>query len=108
MPCDTQARLDRRAKAQMDSALKRLQIGLGDGSVTISIGAQGALAFKGWTDNGGMADLCAYRRLLAENSPELRRALARAEVTAGRQVDYRQVAAGTHSHDGGQTWHKGH
>ena len=64
----------------------------------------------GWQqeDRSGLSDLCAYRKLLASNSPELRRAVARAEVVAGRKIDPRMVSAGVHSHDDGKSFHPGH
>lgn len=101
MPCDTQ-----REPVQvmaMSSALDRLQKALGAG-VDVVIGANGALAFRGWNDRAGLSDLCAYRKLAARNAPELRRAIARAEAVSGRKLDQRAVAAGMHSHDGGRTW----
>lgn len=84
--------------------LARLEGALAAGTVSAVIGPQGGIAFRGWKDNGGISDLCAYRKLSAANSPALRKAMARAEVMAGRQVDRAQIAAGTHSHDGGATW----
>ena len=98
MPCTAQP------LAQVLSAVARLENALAAGSVTVKIGAAGAIAFVGWKDNAGVADLCAYRRLVAQGSPALRRAMMRAEVTAGRKVDARTIAAGLHSHDGGNTW----
>lgn len=74
------------------------------GTIKAIIGRAGGIAFKGWTDNADVSDLCAYRALTARNSPALRKALARAEVTAGRKLDAQAIAAGMHSHDGGKTW----
>lgn len=102
MPCDTV-----REPVQilaMKSALDRLQEMLGAGTAQAVIGAQGAVAFRGWKDRAGLSDLCAYRKLAARNAPELRRAIARAEVSAGRKIDPRAVASGVHSHDGGKSW----
>ena len=78
------------------------------GTVKVVIGRNGAIAFKGLWRSDGVADVCAYRALSAENSVELRRAVARAEAIAGVKVNPQQVAQGTHSHDGGATWHAGH
>lgn len=89
---------------RVEMAVDRLRKMLADGSVTVVIGATGSLAFRGWTTNDGVADLCAYRKLVAIGSPELRRAIARAEVTSGRKLNLQALAAGVHSHDGGQTW----
>jgi hypothetical protein len=108
MVCDTRIDLSAQGRQRMQEALERLRAGLADGTMTAVIGANGALAFKGWTDNGGYSDTCAYRALSARNSPELRRAIARAEVTSGRSLNPRAVASGTHSHDGGRTWTPGH
>lgn len=104
MPCDTVAKTPS-AQQQQKAALDRLQKALGS-SVSVVIGAQGAIAFRGWRDQdrGGLSDLCAYRKLAARNSPELRRAIARAEAVAGRKLDQQTVAAGVHSHDGGRTF----
>lgn len=94
------------------NALKVLQrkLEIREGGVSVVIGANGAVAFRGWTeaDRGGIADTCAYRALSAIGSPELRRAVARAEALYGRKVNPQAVAAGVHSHDGGQTFHPGH
>lgn len=86
-------------------AVRRLDAMLAAGTAQVVISAQGAVAFKGdWNPDKDISDVCAYRALSALNSPSLRRALARAEVTAGRKVDMRAVNSGTHSHDGGKTW----
>jgi hypothetical protein len=55
-----------------------------------------------------VTDVCAYRTLTASNSWALRQAVAKAEQLAGRKVSAAQVAAGTHSHDGGKTFGPGH
>lgn len=99
-----------RAK-QIESALDRLNKALAIGEVKIKVGPTGSIAFTGADGilkQNGIADTCAYRKLLAQGSPALRQALTRAEALAGRKVDPRAVTAGTHSHDGGKTWHKGH
>ena len=88
----------------MQLAIARLDAALGSGSVSVVVGAQGGLAFKGWQDREGVTDLCAYRKLAATNSPALRRAIMRAEAIAGRTLDQRTIATGLHSHDGGQTF----
>lgn len=108
MACDTQAQRDPNIRLMQLRALERLNEALGDNSVRVVIGANGALAFQGWQDRGGLSDVCAYRKLASSNSANLRRAIMRAEVTAGRSLDQRAVATGAHSHDGGATWHEGH
>ncbi len=103
MPCEAQATTPT-AKQEQKRALERLAVALGMGEVSVVIGAQGSISFRNWTDKGGVADLCAYRRLLASNSPELRRAVMRAETMSGRKVNAQAISAGVHSHDGGATW----
>lgn len=102
MPCMTQPNLTQTQKQAQQMALKRLQAAIGAGTVQVVIGRNGGIAFKGWADNGGVSDLCAYRALA--NTPELRRALARAEALSGTRLNPQAIAAGVHSHDGGQTW----
>jgi hypothetical protein len=108
MPCVTQPNLTETQREVMRKAIGRLEAGLATGNASAVIGANGAIAFKGWHDAAGVSDLCAYRQLLASNSPALRRAIARAEAMSGRKLDQRAVSAGIHSHDFGATWHKGH
>ena len=102
MPCMTQPNLTEMQKYAQRGALARLRAALAVGTVTLVIGQNGALAFRGWRDNAGVSDLCAYRAIA--NSPELRRALARAQVTSGNRINPQAIAAGVHSHDGGSTW----
>jgi len=107
MPCTSIPMTDR-VKATQEAALDRLRKALGAGTASVVIGPAGGIAFKGWPgERGTLFDLCAYRKLLASNSPELRRALAKAEALSGRKVNQATVAAGVHSHDGGATWGKG-
>ena len=114
MPCDTVLRpnqtIEQRAD-QIDAALRRLENYLSNNSVRVVIDPRtGAPAFRGWKqdDDQPVTDNCAYRMLRARSSPALRIAVARAESQQGVKVNERAVAAGTHSHDGGGTWHKGH
>jgi hypothetical protein len=76
------------------------------GGVRAVVGPQGAIAFTGW-NNGrdGVTDACAYRRIMSTGSSMAKAAIARAEALAGRSVDRAQVTLGTHSHDGGKSWH---
>lgn len=97
--------------AARDNALAVLERKLAAKEVTVVVDPRtGAVAFRGWqdADRNGLADVCVFRALSSKNSPELRRAVYAAEAKAGRNIDKRQIAAGTHSHDGGQTFHKGH
>jgi hypothetical protein len=109
MPCESRELTKAQRQEQID-AVKRLQALLASRAVKVKIGAQGALAFDGWTekDRAGLSDVCAVRKLMAANSAELRSAINRAQVTSGRALNYQAVSAGVHSHDGGATWHNGH
>lgn len=106
MPCTFDAEESPIQAAAQGKAVKRLEELLTAAGVQVVIGERGSLAFKGWQaeDRAGLSDLCAYRRLLAMNSPALRRAVARAEAISGRKLDQRTIAAGLHSHDEGKTW----
>jgi len=104
MPCMTQTNLTPVQKADQKSALLRLDAALQAGTVQVVIGRAGGIAFRGWKDNAGVSDLCAYRALASGNSPTLRRALARAEAMSGNKIDPRAIGAGMHSHDGGASW----
>lgn len=104
MPCDTRPNLTAAQKARMADAVRRLDQAINAGLVKVVVGASGSVAFAGWNDREGVSDLCAYRKLTLAGSAALRRAMARAEVIAGRRVDARALAAGVHSHDGGATW----
>lgn len=107
MPCTT-VKTGPAELARMETAISRLEKMIAAGTVQLVVGASGSVAFRGWqdSDRSGVADLCAYRKLLASNSAPLRRALARAEARAGRQADARVIASGMHSHDGGRTFSK--
>lgn len=101
MPCIPQEQVER---AKVQPTLDRLVELLADGDVTVVISPQGAIAFKGWTESNGISDVCAYRALVASNSPELRRAVMRAQVTSPNRLSTNAISSGLHSHDGGQTW----
>jgi hypothetical protein len=75
--------------------------------VQVKVGPQGAITFIGISDDDRkrMTDACIYRTLRIRGSAATRMAIQRAEQIAGVQVDRKVVAAGTHSHDGGRTWH---
>lgn len=111
MPCDSrrdpgETRDQRRAK--VSKSLAQLEAMLTFGTVKVEIGPNGAVVFKGWQkkDRSDVTDVCAYRTLAAKGSWALRRAIAAAEVRAGRQVNEQAIAEGYHSHDGGKTWGK--
>lgn len=109
MPCDSvpAGMTPRQREAQIKEALARLEAQLGSG-VSVVIGPDGAVAFRGWKDRDGVADVCAFRRLTLENSFKLKQAVQRAEAQSGRRVNPQAVGAGVHSHDDGATWHPGH
>lgn len=113
MPCDTRIEPGITAaqrKETVKKALSRLEAALTAGRVKIKIGPNGAVAFDGWKpdDRDYVTDVCAYRTLTSNNSWALRQAVAKAEQLQGRKVNAHAVASGTHSHDGGETWHPGH
>lgn len=93
----------RRATASLDRRLANRQ-------VKPVIGANGGITFVGWpeVERDGVTDACAYRRLMVKGSSLAKAAITRAEQISGRTVDRKVLASGTHSHDGGKTWHKGH
>jgi hypothetical protein len=110
MPCDTKLKpkqtMSERA-ADIRTMVARLAKGLASGSIKAVVGPQGAVAFTGLSEweRDGVTDACAYRRVMATGSALARAAIARAEQLSGRAVDQKAVAHGTHSHDGGVTWH---
>lgn len=111
MPCNTQLRAGQtllQRQAQVEAALARLRRYLTSGAVKIGIGPTGAISFQGWQDRDDLSDVCAFRSLQVSGSWELKQAVMRAEAMSGRKVNPQAVAAGHHSHDGGNTWHKGH
>jgi hypothetical protein len=102
MPCITQTNLTATQKQAQRAALARLSAALKAGTVSVTVGKAGGVAFVGWTDREGVSDLCAYRAL--SNRPEMRRALLKAEAMTGNRMDPRAIASGLHSHDNGATW----
>lgn len=90
--------------------VKNLDEQLRKGWVKVKVGPQGAITFAGLTEEqrDGVTDACAYRRLMVTGSALARAQIAKAEQLAGRGVDRKVVSNGTHSHDGGKTWHHGH
>jgi len=92
-------------RAEVDQALQDLAQQIAAGSASVVIGADGAIAFDGWENRRDLTDACAYLALVEQDNWELRQAVQRAEQLAGRPIS---VNTGTHSHDGGRTWHGGH
>jgi LmbE family N-acetylglucosaminyl deacetylase len=113
MPCEsmraTPEQTEQERRAEIDAALRLLEQKLQAGTVTVGIGPTGAIVFKNWGDERKrVTDVCAFRKLTQSRSFALRTAVQRAEAQTGRKVNVATVSGGTHSHDGGQTWHSGH
>jgi len=111
MPCDTRLRANQslaQRMSEVDQALTRLKTQLSNGRVRVTLGPRGEMAFAGWNDRDNVSDVCAYRALTAQNSWELRRAVAAAEAMSGRKLNSAAVVSGVHSHDGGKNFHGGH
>lgn len=109
MPCDTVVKKDQtkeQRRAGVLASLRKLEASLAAGAVKVVIGPQGAITFVGWADKDGVTDVCAFRGLTKLKSHALSRAVAAAEVRAGRKVNEQAIAQGLHSHDGGATWSK--
>jgi hypothetical protein len=110
MPCDTKLRKGQslsQRKAEVREALAKLNQAIIAGRVKPVIGQQGAIAFAGWADEerSAVTDACAFRMLMTSGSALAKAAITRAEQLAGRSIDRRVIAQGTHSHDGGHSWH---
>lgn len=110
MPCDTFRKnagqsLEQRKK-EVRATVGALNIALMRGRVKVVVGPQGAVSFSGWAeaDRNGVTDACAYRRLMVEGSAIAKAEIAKAERLSGRSINRQVLAAGVHSHDGGQTW----
>jgi len=110
VPCDTTLKPQQTVAERMRevrSAAARIDALLAAKKVQVKIGRNGAIAFIGIPDSvrDGLTDACIYRRIMNSGSSAARMQIAAAERLAGRAVDKKVVAAGVHSHDGGQTWH---
>jgi len=113
MACESMRRSGESLQARMarvKAALKKLEAAMLAGKVKVVIAPNGAVAFAGWQtqDKEDVVDACAYRTLSSEGSWALKQAVMKAEAMSGRKVNPQAVAAGHHSHDGGQTWGPGH
>jgi hypothetical protein len=110
MPCDTNLRQGQtitERKKEVLEVVAAVQAALIAGRVKIKVGPQGAIAFDGLSDNdrNRVTDACIYRRIMATGSALAKAQIAKAEQLAGRVVSRTVVNNGTHSHDGGKTWH---
>ena len=110
MPCDRklkpQQTLQQRAQEVRAAGLRIDKLVAAD-QVVVTVGPQGAIVFTGLSEaqRDGLTDACIFRRLTTSGSATTRRKLAEAEKRAGRSLDRRVIAQGTHSHDGGASWH---
>lgn len=110
MPCDTKLKpkqtLQQRV-ADVRKVMVAVEKGLTSRLVRVKVGPQGAVAFEGLSDEerDGVTDACIFRRLMVSGSALAKAKVALAEQLAGRSIDRKVIAQGTHSHDGGQTWH---
>lgn len=110
MPCDTRLKPRQTLTQRKEEVRKRITVVdklLAQRKITAKVGPQGAITFTGLSaeDRDGMTDACIYRMITRTGSAAAKMAIARAEQMAGRAVDRKVVAQGTHSHDGGATWH---
>ena len=110
MPCETMRKPNQTAAQRMTEvrkAAQRIDTLLASRRAAVKVGPQGAVVFTGIpdSDRDGLTDACIYRILSRTGSTAARLAITRAEQLAGRAVDRRTVAHGTHSHDGGASWH---
>ncbi len=110
MPCDTKLKPNQtitQRKLEISEVVERIQRGLVNGSTRLRLSAAGAPAFDGISDadKSGVTDACIYRRIMATGSALAKAKLASAQALLGRPV---VTNGGTHSHDGGSTWHPSH
>lgn len=110
MPCDTKLKPNQtisQRKLEITAVVDRIQKGLVAGSIKLALSKEGAVAFNGISDadKNNVTDACVYRRIMATGS-----ALAKAKISAAQALLGKPVVTtgGTHSHDGGATWHGSH
>jgi len=114
MPCDTRLKLRQtiqQRKAEVQKVVYDVNSLIAAGKVKPVVDKKtGAIAFQGLDENlrDGVTDACVYRRLMVSGSALTKAKITAAEQVAGRAVDRQALAAGHHSHDGGETWHHGH
>lgn len=110
MACDTKLKPRQTISQRADEVRRvvaRVSERLASRLVRVRVGPQGAVAFDGLTDEerDGVTDACIYRRIMVSGSAMARAQIARAEQVAGKSVDRCVLGVGTHSHNGGETWH---
>jgi len=110
MPCDTKLKPNQtitQRKLEISEVVDKVARGLVNGSMRLQLSKGGAVAFDGITDTDkrNVTDACIYRRIMATGS-----ALAKAKLQAAQALLGKQAVTtnGTHSHDGGKTWHGSH
>jgi hypothetical protein len=113
MPCDSRLKRNQTIQQRADEVrkvLEKVNAKIASRQVRVKVGPQGGVAFIGLTEEerDGVTDACIYRRIMSTGSALAKAAIANAEMVAGRYVDAKAVATGTHSHDGGKSWHNGH
>ncbi len=114
MPCDTRLKARQtisQRKEEVRKAVSRLSEKITAGQAKVVVSKTGAVAFAGLTESerDGVTDACAYRLLMVHGSGLAKAAIARAEQIAGVSVNRKLIThGGEHSHDGGQTWDRGH
>ena len=113
MPCDTRLKPKQTIQqriAEVRNVVDRVNQGVAAGRIKFKVGPQGAIAIDGLADadRDGVTDACIYRRIMVSGSALTRAAIARAEQLAGKPVSRQVLGHGTHSHDGGRSWHDGH
>lgn len=110
MPCNTTLKPNQTMAQRMSeirSAAEQIDRLIAARKVGLKVGPQGAVVFTGLSDadRDGMTDACVFRMLSRSGSAATKMAIMRAEQMAGRGISKTAVAHGTHSHDGGTTWH---
>lgn len=113
MPCDTflkQNQTISQRATEVRTVVSRVEKMIATNTVKVKVGPTGGIVFDGISneDRDGVTDACIYRRVMATGSALAKHMIAKAEQLAGRPVNRQALAAGHHSHDGGQTWHHGH
>lgn len=109
MPCDTRLKPNQtitQRKLEITEVVDRIQKGLVNGSMKLLLSKDGAVAFSGISDadKNNVTDACIFRRIMATGSALAKAKLQAAQALLGKPV----VTNGSHSHDGGQTWHGSH
>jgi hypothetical protein len=113
MVCETYRKPRQTAEQRADEvrAVKnKVMAGLLQKTVKVVVSPTGAVVFNGITEaeKQGVTDACIYRHIMVAGAATVKAEIARQAMLQGRQIKMDTVNAGTHSHDGGKTWHPGH